>query len=462
MIQNARELLDRAPSEADREARRILLGVLEVGLEAVDPERALRRRVRREGEVLLLGDTRIDLRGFREIVVLGGGKASAGLARALVDLLGSRLRRGLVIVPEGAPHPSRVGPVDLVPSTHPLPSERGQRAVEGMLELVPRPTPDRLVFCLISGGGSALMPLPREGITLADKVVTTDLLLASGAPITEINAVRKHLSAIKGGGLARRLQPATIVTLVVSDVPGNMLDAVASGPTVPDPTTFEDALGVLERRGLLDRVPAAVLRHLRDGVAGRAKETPKPGDGCFRRSHHLLVSANEDFLEAARAEFERIGCRPVTFASPLEGDASEAGRSFAEALDRPPGTSAAGARFRAVLAGGETTVRLTGRGEGGRNQEAALAAALRLSGPRSAWAAFLGTDGVDGPTPAAGALADAGTIERARARRLDPEEGLRRHESHPFFRALGDLILTGPTGTNVGDVALGIARNRSA
>lgn len=459
MIRNATELIDAGSQEEDREARRILLRTLEVGLEAVDPERALRGRVRREGEILLLGDARIDLREFREIVVLGGGKASAGLTRALVDLLGSRLSRGLVIVPEGGPHPPRVGSVDLVPSTHPLPSERGQRAVRAMLELVSPPRADTLIFCLISGGGSALMPLPREGLALADTVATTDLLLASGASITEINAVRKHLSAIKGGGLARRLQPATVVSLIVSDVPGDALDAVASGPTVPDPTTFRDALAVLERRNLLGWVPHAVVRHLRDGVEGRAEETPKPGDESFRRTRHFLVSTNDDFLDAARAELERIGCRPVTSAPPLEGDAADAGRSFAEALGRVPRVFAAGARFRAVLTGGETTVRLTDRAEGGRNQEAALAAALRLSGGRPAWVVFLGTDGVDGPTPAAGALADAGTVVRARARSLDPKEALRRHESHPFFRALGDLVLTGPTGTNVGDVAVGVARN---
>lgn len=439
-------------------ARRLILRSLEAGLEAADPRKGLRRKLSCQGDVLVLGDERLDLSGFREVLVVGAGKASVGLAQALVDLLGPRVDRGLVVVPEVPSPPRSIGPIQVLTSTHPLPSERGQRAAEAMLDLASRPRADTLIFCLISGGGSALLPMPRAGIALSEVVATTEVLLASGASIADVNTVRKHLSEVKGGGLARRLHPAHLMTLIVSDVPGNVLDMVASGPTLPDPTTFADALAVLERHGLEDRIPRTVSRFLRDGLEGRAPETPKPGDACFRGSRHLLVVANEDFLEGARAALEAAESVPVSLASPLAGEASVAGRSMAVLLRRLAGP--AGARMCAVLAGGETTVRVTASGEGGRNQEAALSAALALAGSHPAWLAFFGTDGIDGPTPAAGALADATTAERARRRGRDPEDDLRRHDSHAFFRSLGDLILTGPTGTNVGDVAIGLVASR--
>ena len=460
VIRNTQELTDRGGSD-DAGLRALLVRATEVGFDAVDPERALLRRVRVADGMLLAGDARIDLGQIRDVLVVGAGKASAGMAAALASLLGPRITGGLVVVPEGLAAPRRIGPVDLVRASHPLPAERGRAAMERMLEALGTPREDTLVLCVISGGGSALLPAPREGVTLDDKRATTDLLLASGAPIGEINAVRKHLSALKGGGLARRLVPATVVTFLVSDVPGDVPDAIASGPTLPDPTTYRDALATLERYGLQERASPAVVRILRAGAAGRIEETPKPGDPCFARTHHVFIARNQDFLGAASAALRASGCAPVLAGSALVGEAREAGRSFAAFLESAGGEASRAGGLAACVAGGETTVRLVGRGSGGRNQEAALAAALAIEGRDGTVVAVFGTDGIDGPTDAAGAIVDGGTVRRARERGLDPADHLRRNDSHPFFRALGDSIRTGLTGTNVGDVALGIAQGRA-
>ena len=444
-----------------RSLRRLILQAIEAGFDAADPATALSRKVAIAGGTLVADDLRIDLGRFREVLVIGAGKASAKMAEALHALLGSRITGGLVVVPEGLPTPGRAGPIEFVPAAHPLPAERGHAAVRRMLALVERPRETTLVLCAISGGGSALLPWPREGIALEDVTATTDLLLGSGAPIAEINAVRKHLSALKGGGLARRLVPATVVTFLVSDVPGDVPDAIASGPTLPDPTTFREALGTMERYGLLERAPAAVVRLLRDGAGDKVEETPKPGDPCFARTHHVFVARNQDFLEAASSRLRASGCEPVVVGPGLVGEAREAGRAFAALVDAVGRRASGAGRLGASIAGGETTVRIVGGGLGGRNQEAALAAAQAIEGREATVIAFLGTDGIDGPTEAAGAIVDGGTVGRAIDRGLDPADHLRRNDSHPFFRALGDRIRTGLTGTNVGDVAIGVVGARA-
>ncbi len=311
-----------------------------------------------------------------------------------------------------------------------------------------------LVICLISGGGSALSPAPVEGITLAEKQEVTRLLLACGATIHEINAVRKHISQIKGGQLARLASPATLITLVLSDVVGDSLDVIASGPTVPDTSTFADCLEILRKYRLSDTVPVAIRRHLEAGVAGAVPETPKPGDPVFSRTQTVIIGRNLQALEAASRQATALGYRPLILSSAIEGETREVARVHAgiakEVLAsghpiRPPAC---------ILSGGETTVTLRGQGKGGRNQEFALALALDIDHMPGIAALSAGTDGTDGPTDAAGAFADWTTCARAEQHGLPPREALEHNDAYPFFERLGDLLITGPTQTNVMDVRI--------
>jgi hydroxypyruvate reductase len=314
--------------------------------------------------------------------------------------------------------------------------------------------PEDLVLVLISGGGSALTPAPVAGITLAEKQALTKALLACGADIREMNMLRKHVSRIKGGQLARAAQPAQVRTLILSDIVGDPLDAIASGPTVPDPTTYADALGILDKYRIRSEIPASIRTHLEAGAAGKVAETPKPDDPLFARVRSLMVASNIQALEAAAVEAKALGLTPMILSSFVEGETREVARMHAAlALEvrasgnprRPP---------VCLITGGETTVTLKGKGKGGRNQEFALAAAFDIAGQRDVVVLSAGTDGTDGPTDAAGALADGETIARARALGLHPRAALEGNDAYPFFEKLGDLIMTGPTRTNVMDVRL--------
>ncbi len=430
--------------------RRAVTSVLSAAIRAVEPQAAVARALTVQGPILRVGRRRYDLRTLRHIYLVGAGKACAPMAAACERVLGRRLTAGVVVVKDGHGMPLRR--VEVVEAGHPLPDDRGARAAERILELVSQAGADDLVLCVISGGGSALLPAPAGGITLREKTTVTDLLLRSGATIREINAVRKHLSRIKGGQLARAASPARVAGVILSDVPGDTLDAIASGPISPDPTTFEDALDVLRRYGLVDQVPPSVRSHLERGAAGQEPETPKPGDPLFRRVHVEVVGNIDVAVEAAAARVGRLGFRPLVLTTRLEGEAREAARvivSIARAVReqgrpvRPPAC---------LLAGGETTVTVRGPGRGGRCQEFALAAALAIDGWEDVVVAACGTDGTDGPTDAAGALADGATAARARAVGQDPAQALARNDAYPFFQALTDLLISGPTRTNVTDV----------
>lgn len=312
--------------------------------------------------------------------------------------------------------------------------------------------PDDLVFCLLSGGGSALCPAPSADMTLAEKQHVTRLLLECGASIDEINTIRKHLSRLKGGQLARLVAPATLVTLVLSDVVDDRLDVIASGPTVPDPSTYQDCLDILAGYDLLARLPASVQRHLQRGQAGELPETPKPQDPLFTRNQTVVIGSNRLALQAAQAEAQARGYTTVLLTSSLQGEARHIARMHAAIAREIRQSGAPVAPPACVLAGGETTVTIHGDGTGGRNQEFALAAALDMAGLDRVVLLSAGTDGTDGPTPAAGALVDGQSVARARALGLLPERYLRRHDSYHFFHALDDLLVTGPTGTNVMDM----------
>ncbi len=417
---------------------------------AVDPYRCVHTHLSRAKGVLKAGPQTYRLDDFTQILVVGAGKASAPMARALEEILGDRITRGLVCVKYG--HTDELKRVQLREAAHPVPDEAGVAAAREMLDLMQGVDERTLVICLLSGGGSALFVSPAEGITLADKMETTKLLLASGADISAVNTVRKHLSAVKGGRFAAAAAPAALLTLVLSDVIGDPLDVIASGPTAPDPGTYADALAVLKDHGLLERVPASVRRLLEQGAAGSRPETPKQGDPLFRSVQNLIVGSNRQALAAGRAKAAELGFNTLVLSSRLRGEAREIAKVFAAAAFEIREMNGPVAAPACLLAGGETTVTLRGSGKGGRNQEMALAAALELSGMENVLFLSGGTDGNDGPTDAAGAFADGTTVAAGAGKGVSAVDHLARNDSYRFFEAQGGLLMTGPTRTNVMDI----------
>ncbi len=377
------------------------------------------------------------------VVVLGCGKASGAMARAAEEALGDRVAGGFVVVKDGYGAPLRR--IELAEAGHPVPDARGLAASTRLLELAQGATERDLVLVLVSGGASALTPAPAPPVTLAEKQALTRLLLASGATIVELNAVRKHLSRLKGGLLARAAWPARVLTLALSDVIGDPLDVIGSGPTAPDASTFADALAVLDRRGIRDGAPAAARGRLEAGARGELEETPKPGDPIFERVTNVVIGNNALVTRAAEREAARLGYRPEVLTRALQGEArAVAGELVAQARRRPPRTC--------LVAGGETTVTVRGAGRGGRCQELALAAALELAPHDDLTVLAAGTDGTDGPTDAAGAIVDGGTTARGRARGADAARALADNDAYHYLAASGDLLVSGPTNTNLLDL----------
>ncbi len=402
--------------------------------------------------MLVAGRCRYPLDRFRRIYVLGAGKAGALMSRALERLLGKRITDGLVNVKYG--HLARLRRVVLHECGHPVPDEAGVDGARRIAQLAAGAGEDDLVLCVISGGASALMPLPVEPVTLAEKQQTTKLLLECGANIHEINAVRKHISAIKGGQLARLAYPATVVSLLLSDVIGDDLDVIGSGPTAPDSSTYRRALAILEKYGIRDKIPASVEDRLRRGAAGEIAETPKPGDPELARTQNLIVGSNRLAVDAAAGRARKLGFRTMVLSTFVEGETREVARVHAAIVKEIRSSSRPLRAPACVISGGETTVTIRGDGLGGRNQEFVLAAAMDLDGVAGVCVLSGGTDGTDGPTDAAGAVADGRTLERARALGLDAAACLARNDSYHFFEPLGDLLKTGPTNTNVMDVRI--------
>jgi glycerate 2-kinase len=431
------------------------LAIFRAGLAAVEPQEAVKRALRLTGEELQVGEQSYRLNDFKRIVVVGAGKGSAPMAQAVEEVLGEWLEGGLVIVKYGYTAP--LDKVKLVEADHPIPDEAGLQGAGKLLETVKELGEDDLVFCLISGGGSALLPAPVAGVRLAEKQETTKILLESGATIHEINAIRKHLSRIKGGWLAKAAAPATIVSLVLSDVIGDDLDVIASGPTVGDRSTFADCISVIEKYKLDYHIPSVVKKHLRKGVEGSADETPKPDDPIFRKGFNLIVGSNIQCLEAAARKAEELGYKTLILSSCIEGETREVAKVHGAILKEIIRTGRPLVPPACILSGGETTVTIRGRGKGGRNQEFVLACGMEMAGWKGAAVFSAGTDGTDGPTDAAGAFADWQMVERTREMGLDPGAALRENDSYPFFEKLGDLIITGPTNTNVMDVRILIA-----
>ncbi|HLH21536.1 MAG TPA: DUF4147 domain-containing protein [Chloroflexota bacterium] len=432
------------------EQRQIARDVFAAALAAVAPDAAISRHLRREGARLLVDDAPYDLASYRRLRVIGAGKASGAMAAAVEPLLGDRLDQGLVVVKDGYAVPT--ARITLREAGHPVPDARGLAATAEALALVRDLGADDLLLVLLSGGGSALLAQPVPGVDLAALQATTDLLLRAGAAIREVNTVRKHLSLVKGGGLARLAAPATVLVLVLSDVLGDPLDVIASGPFAPDPTTFADAAAVLTRHDLWDRVPASVAAHLRAGLAGEAAETPKPGDPAFARVRHAVIGSNGLAAEAAAARACALGLHTLLLSTYVEGEAREVGRVLGALARELAHHGRPLPRPACLVLGGETTVTVRGAGLGGRNQEVALGALPDLAGLADVLVLSAATDGGDGPTDAAGAWADGTSLARATALGLDPLDYLARNDAYHFFAALDDLLRTGPTLTNVNDL----------
>jgi hydroxypyruvate reductase len=425
--------------------RKHAISIFEAALAAADPADAVARRLKG-----------IDASRFEHIFVIGAGKAAAPMAQAAERILGRRITGGLINVKDG--HTAKLKRIEMNECGHPVPDARGVAGARRIAEIASAAGKDDLVVCLISGGASALMPLPAPPVTLEEKQEVTRLLLASGANIHEINAVRKHISGIKGGQLARLAAPATVEALLLSDVIGDSLDVIGSGPTAPDASTFTTASDVLCKYSLMAGVPQSVYDRINCGSLGEVADTPKPGDPIFRRVRNSVVGSNRLALRAAARRARELGYRTLILASEVEGETREIARMHA-AIAREIVRAGQPVKPPAcIITGGETTVVLRGNGLGGRNQEFALAAAIDIAGLPDVLIFSAGTDGTDGPTDAAGACADGETLER----KPDAQRYLDNNDSYPYFGELNDLVKTGPTNTNVMDVRLILAGRTKA
>lgn len=413
--------------------------ILNACIEAVEPGNALRRFVKREKNLLRIAGQQYHLDEFASVSVLGLGKATEAMSLALLDILASFPSRGLLIPKQAFDSPARG--FTILPGGHPVPTEASVFAGNAAFNLASSLTERDLLICLISGGGSALMTSPNSDLRLEDLQSLTRLLLSCGARVDEINTLRRHLDRVKGGGIAKAAHPAKVVSLILSDVVGNPLEAIASGLTAPDPTTKEDALDILKKHDLLGKVPAAILQALEN-----SPETPKPNDPLFKRVQNVLIGSNSLAAQAGLEMATSLGFHAHFLGDTWQGEARKVAKElcgyFKREWERP----------FCLIAGGETTVTLRGHGRGGRNQELALAAAIEMNGMENALLVSFATDGEDGPTDAAGAVATGESCQRGERLGVSARTFLSRNDAYPFFESLGDLVKTKPTGTNVNDL----------
>jgi glycerate 2-kinase len=432
--------------------RQDAIDIFQAGLQAVAPGEAIKKFCRLDGQILRVDRRDYDLKLFNDIYVIGVGKAGAPMAKAIEEILGDRISKGIITVKYG--HLEELERIKIIEAGHPVPDQKGYGGAQEIYKLASSADEETLVICLFSGGGSALMPFPVDGVTLEDKQEATRILLSCGADIHEINAVRKHLSVTKGGGLARAVYPATLITVILSDVVGDDLDSIASGPCVPDSRTFGDCKAIFKKYSIESDIPATVLQHIESGIAGTVPETPKAGQDFFTKTQNVIVARNFDALLKAKEKADKLGYNTLLLSSMIEGETRDVAANHMAMgmeielhgypIEKPA----------CLLSGGETTVTIKGAGKGGRNQEFVLAAALRMRGMADCVVLSGGTDGSDGPTDAAGAIADSKTLEHAALKGLDPQKYLDNNDSYNFFDELGDLYKTGPTNTNVMDLRI--------
>jgi glycerate 2-kinase len=439
------------------EMKRISKAIFSKAISAVDPSKRLKEMLQIDEDRLLIrmgeGSEKIfDLNTFHRIFLIGTGKASASMAQAIEDIFGDRITKGLITTKYS--HILPLHKTEIIEAGHPLPDQKGFDGAKKIQGILKESGPKDLVLFLLSGGGSALLPLPAEGIGLEEKQEVTQLLLNCGADIQEINTIRKHISQVKGGWLARWAYPSTVIGFILSDVVGDAFDVIGSGPTVPDNSRFEEAWKILEKYDLLKEIPSSIQKHLLLGKEGKVEETPKPGDVAFEKVNNYLIGSNIFALRAAAEEAISFGFNTLILSSSIVGETRETARFHSAIAKEILSSGNPLPRPACIISGGETTVSLKGRGLGGRNQEFALTGALEINGLEKVVLLSGGTDGTDGPTDASGAIADFTTIQRARSMGLDPEVYFEDNNAYPFFQRLGDLLITGPTHTNVMDVRI--------
>lgn len=432
-------------------------------IEAVNPLKAIKRHLSINGAILKISDKdkkeikSFNLDKFDRILVIGAGKATSAMAKAIEEIFGERISSGCICVKHG--HIAELKRIEQIEASHPIPDNEGMKGAEKIYNIIKGADKNDLIISLISGGGSALMPLPQSSIKLGDKQKTTDLLIKSGATIHEINSVRKHLSRLKGGNMARAAYPASVINLMISDVVGDDMDVIASGPFVPDTSDYNFALHVLDKYRLRKSIPLPVGIHIEEGAAGLHPENPGPGDHIFSGVTNLIIASNFLALKAAHEQAEALGYNSIILSSLIEGDTADTAHWHCRIAREIDLTGNPLPRPACIISGGETTVKVRGRGKGGRNMEFAMHAAKGIDGLYKILIASIGTDGNDGPTDAAGAFSTGDTLKRIKEMSLNISNFIIDNNSYHLFEALDDLIITGPTNTNVMDVRIILAKD---
>jgi hydroxypyruvate reductase len=428
--------------------------ILASAIQAVEPKQAVHSHLVSTGTQLLVSDRTYRLEDYQRIIVIGAGKAGSPMALAIEEIIPDHKLDGLVIVKEGylLDSSSSRRRIELVEAGHPIPDSRGVDGAYRIINMLKQTNQETLVIFLISGGGSALLVLPVEGVSLQDLQLLTAQLLGCGASINEINTLRKHLDRVKGGNLARLAAPAQVISLILSDVVADPLDVIASGPTFPDQTTFQEAIQILEQYQIMENVPSPIQDYLLQGQKGNKPENPRPSDPIFHKVHNLIIASNQQAAQAALNQAHTEGLNSLLFTTYLQGEASQAGRFVASLARQIARDGQPIPRPACIIFGGETTVTVTGNGKGGRNQELALGAVCDLADLPDVVLVSLATDGGDGPTDAAGAVVTGETLTRANQVNLSPFPFLANNDAYHFFHRLDDLIITGPTNTNVNDL----------
>ncbi|MCD6521871.1 glycerate kinase [Candidatus Calescamantes bacterium] len=417
------------------------------GIQKAHPSNVIKENVRLQNDTLMVKN---DPFPCKNLWVVGAGKASAEMGKALEELLGEKIKGGIIVTKDG--HGVPLSFIEVREASHPIPDERGLKASEDILKFVEKLGEEDTLIVLISGGGSALLPLPQEGLSLEEKQEITRIIMESGANIEELNTVRKHLSRIKGGRLTQSAFPATVITLAISDVIGDYSHLIASGPTVPDPSTYKDAKDILLRRGIWEDIPPRSKEIIEKGLKGLLPETPKGGEAFWKRNYYYILASNEIVLESIKDLAEKEGVKTVILSSSIRGEAKEVAKVYVAIAEEIRRFSRPFDTPLLILGGGETTVTVKGKGKGGRNQEMALAFSIEAGKIKDFYFLCAGTDGTDGPTDAAGAWVDENTYTDALKKGLTPENFLKENDSYHFFKKMDSLLITGPTGTNVMDI----------
>ncbi len=435
-----------------KKLRKDTRNIFQAALKAADPYETIKDEVSLQGNRLKIGHCRYDIGKFHKLFVIGAGKGSGRMAQAIEEILGPHITDGFVVVKYGYTAPLKK--IKIHEAAHPIPDRQGLHGTEKIMKLLQHAGEKDLIIFLISGGGSALLPSPQKGIPFQDKQRLTNTLLKCGATIREINVLRKHLSKLKGGRLAKLAYPATLVSLILSDIIGDPVDSIASGPTAPDSSTFRNCLEILNRYKVANKTSPAILNFLLKGSKGHIEETPKERDRCFLKTQNLIVGNNFKSVKAAFTKAKQLGYHSLILSTMIEGETREVAKVHAAILKEIFQSGNPIKIPACIISGGETTVTIRGKGLGGRNQEFVLASAIEIKGMKHAVVASIGTDGTDGPTDAAGAIADGLTVSRAEMLNMHPIKYLNENNAYHFFKGLDDLIITGPTNTNVMDIRI--------